>query len=146
MRRVLIKGTADDLLRLWPQAFPHLARPESRERAEEVFHVARTATKSVPMKLRQHSHAWLTDRNLPSMLPDILRPKAESRGPRIVDAVGIAVRSAYPEVKQAIGGVMRSAVLEAYGDGRRDPAFVKQRMLEARRRERKALGLRPLNS
>ena len=45
-------------------------------------------------------------------------------------------------VKNAIQGAMQNAVLEAYADGHeKQPDIVKKRMLEARQKERKGLGL-----
>jgi hypothetical protein len=52
------------------------------------------------------------------------------------------VNSKYSVVKVAIQTAMENAVLEAYADGHVDePEKVRQRMLEARRREQRGLGL-----
>lgn len=70
-------------------------------------------------------------------MPDDLKPKAERIYPRIVSAVGIAVKATNPRRKShalAIQSAMSDAVAEAYADGKTDPAFVSQRMKEARER------------
>lgn len=123
---------------------PHLPPITSSGQALNVLHMARTSTNSIPIKLRQYSHQWLTDRAMPSGLPDHLKPNAEQAGNRIVDTVGISVNSSEPEVSERIATVMEYAVMDAYSDNQKNPHFVRQRMLEARMKERRALGLRSL--
>jgi hypothetical protein len=73
------------------------------------------------------------ERGYPSLLPDELRPRAQRIYPVIASGVGIAVRSKYREIKLAVEGAMRDAVLEAEAAGRlTDAPFVKARMSEAR--------------
>ena len=139
LRRILIECDIPGLLRLWANLFPAYPQPMSKEAALRTLHLARTKAESVPMNLRRWSHIWLTERNLPSLLPDKDHP------PKKVSAVGIGVRSTYPEVAKAIHGAMENAVEDAYAEGQTDPEFVGARMREARARERKALGLRPLS-
>jgi hypothetical protein len=98
------------------------------------IHMARTQTEAVRFKLRAYSHAWLMERGYPSLLPDELRPRAQRIYPVVASGVGIAVRSKYEEVKVAVEGAMRDAVLEAEAEGRLiDAPFVRARMSEARR-------------
>jgi len=134
-RRVLTDLDVTGFMRLWPVMLPAYPSPVNHDAALKTLHMARTGTKAIALKLRQYSHQWLLDRGLPSSLP------AEDRPPEKVSAVGIAVRSQHPEVGKAIQTVMEHAVLDAYADSRTDPDFVRQRMMEARKRERKALGL-----
>ena len=104
--------------------------------------MARTASVALPLKLRAYSHRWLLDHNYPSQLPDELKPRAERLYPQHIVAVGISVNSKYALVKDAIQGAMQNAVVEAYADGNeKQPDIVKKRMLEARQKERKGLGL-----
>ena len=138
LRRALAETDVDGLLRLWPTMFPAYPPPQNREDALRTLHLARTGTSAISMSLRQYSHRWLKERGFPSALPEKDWPVEK------VGVVGIAVRSSYPEVAKAIRGVMEHAVMDAYADGRRDPDFIRGRMFEARKRERKALGLRPL--
>lgn len=110
-----------------------------------MLHMARTAAKTIPMTLRAYSHRWLIDHGLPSQLPDELKPKAERVYPRVVSAVGIAVKmrdhalmAAGVEIRKA----MEDMVLEAEADGRLlQPAFVKARMMEARDKTKRKLWL-----
>ena len=138
MLAVLRECDVGALLRLWPAWLP---APATREDALVTLHMTRTAAESMPDKARMYSHAWLTERGLPSLLPD--RLKAER--PLVVGAVGISVNSIHAEVKEAIHGVMRNAVMDAYANGDEAPEVVKRLMYEARARERKALGLSYVN-
>ena len=124
--------------RLWAHVSPHLPQPQTDHDALViVIHHARTQALSMAFKLRAYSHRWLTERGLPSGLPDILRPAAERVYPRIVTGVGIAVKPTSPRRAQeaiALRGAMSDAVAEAYADGRTEPEYVKMRMSEARER------------
>jgi hypothetical protein len=120
---------------LWAVVSPHLPQPKDDSEALATLHVARTQAESVSFDKRAYSHAWLTERGLPSHLPDELRPRAERIYPVIVDAVGISVGFTNPYLQPAaeiIKDVMSASVSESYADGRKDPGFVKGRMMEAR--------------
>lgn len=129
--------------KLWSHVAPHLPQPKTDEETLQRIHGARTAANSISFKKRAYSHQWLMERALPSGLPDNLRKSAERMYPITVAAVGISVNSKYEFIEKAISGVMSNAVLEAESDGKlRDDEHVKKRMLEARLREQKALGIR----
>lgn len=120
------------------KAFAHLPQPKTDREAEIMLHSARTQTQGVTFAKRAYSHRWLTERNLPSSLPDQLRPKAERLYPRIVTAVGIACGSLNPALKPLADAVRRSmenAVQDCYANGDTDPGIVKQQMLIARKTE-----------
>lgn len=125
----------------WSDIAPHLPQPASNEEALITLHMARTATQTIPPRLRYYSHRWLVDHGYPSQLPDRKRAPAERMYPRKVDAVGVAVKSAFPEVRDAIGGAMSNAVADRYANGDRDPVIVRAAMMEARARERRGLML-----
>lgn len=142
VRRCLVELDAEGIVKIWQRLRPDLPVPTTREAVLVALHFARTAANSVPLKLRAYSHRWLEDHGHPSQLPDRLKPQAERLYPRTESAVGIAVKSKYPVVKYAIQTAMEQAVLEAYADGHaNDPEKVRERMLEARRREQRGLGL-----
>lgn len=104
--------------------------------------MARTAAGSIALQLRAYSHRWLLDNGYPSQLSDDLKPRAERLYPKVEGVVGISVNSKYPAVQRAIEGAMQNAVIETYADGHRDePEVVRARMMEARERERRGLGL-----
>jgi len=87
------------------------------------------------LKQRAYSHRWLLDHGYPSGLPDGLKPSAERLYPKVVEAVGIAVKGSSPigrQVAPLVQASMQNAVLEAYADKKTDPAFVKARMMDAR--------------
>jgi hypothetical protein len=142
IRRCLIDLDIDGIVRVWGQVQPGFPVPSTRQEVLVTLHLARTAAITVPFRLRAYSHRWLTDNGYPSQLPDRLKPRAERIYPRTESAVGIAVKSKYPVVKHAIQTAMQQAVLEAYADGHsNEPEIVRQRMLEARRKEQRGLGL-----
>lgn len=129
--------------KIWKHVAPHYPQPKTDEDALMRIHAARTAAESITFKKRAYSHQWLMERGLPSGLPDCLRKSAERMYPVPFATVGISVNSRYDFIEKAIGGVMRNAVLEAEGDGLlRNDVHVKKRMMEARLREQKALGLK----
>lgn len=135
-RQALERGNADELWRIWAHAFPNMPGPKTHAQAEIVMHRARTEARSIPLRGRAYSHAWLSERGVPSALPDKLRPQAERMYPRVVAAVGIAVK--VPLVIAAIGveveRAMSDAVLEVQADGVAldNREVVHGRMFEAR--------------
>lgn len=137
-RQCLEDGDLDGLRGIWAEAAPHLPQGMSDAQAEIVMHRARTEAASITLRARAYSHRWLCERNLPSGLPDDLKPKAERMYPRLVDAVGISVKARSPDFRPAalmIQTAMSDAVEEAYADGRgADIPFVRKRMREARAR------------
>lgn len=145
IRRALIEGDWRALVAL----SPHLPAPPSDHAAEAAMHHARTQACSVPMRLRAWSHRWLTERGLPSGLPDILRPRAERLYPVAIGGVGISCNASSPLFKPIVGLVQRgmeAAVLDVYADtkhrGHPDPLLVRGRMREARERTvKKLLGI-----
>lgn len=141
LRQALIELDVDAACAIWKAAAPHLPAPPSREAAIATMHMARTKTQTIVPRLRYYSHRWLLDHGYPSLLPDRLRAPAERMYPKVVDAVGVAVRSSFPEVRTAITTAMSNAVLDCYANDDRDPLIVKPQMLEARARERRGLML-----
>lgn len=141
-RAVLEAGDVKRVRAAWGQIAPHLPQPKTNREAEMMLHYARTEAQSISFPKRAYSHQWLTERNLPSALPDHLKPKAHRMYPVVVRAVGIACKTSNPLFKPAallIRGVMERAVLECYADRKTDPVFVKSRMLAARARETQRL-------
>ena|SRR5690242_9128453 len=140
---LLEAGDVDGLRKAWLKAAPHLPQPASREVAETTMHYARTTGATISFEKRAYSHAWLTERSLPSGLPDNLRPKAERMYPRVASTVGISVNARSPFLQPIVGEVreaMQDAVLEAEADGKLDDVqHVKARMAEARDKTYRAL-------
>jgi len=135
-RRCLIELDVVGVCDLWFQVSPHLPQPKNNEEALVTIHYARTQTQSIPERLRCYSHAWLTERGLPSGLPDRLKPKAARLYPHKVSAVGVAVLAtseANLPRAHAIEKAMSDAAMECYADGVTDVAVIRGRMGEARR-------------
>lgn len=134
-------GDARLAVRMFREAMPHLPPPEP-DQADAVMHLARTQIPEVSFRRRAYSHRWLSERGLPSHLPDELRPRAERLYPQVVSAVFIGSTSlskAMRPIAKQVQRAMSDAVEDAYADGRRDPRFVRARMREARQREVRAL-------
>lgn len=130
------------IMRLHAHVFPHLPQPAGEHEALVSIHYARTQMPTMALRLRAYSHRWLLDNGYPSGLPDELKPSAERMYPVAARVVGISVNSKYPVVERAIQGAMESAVFETYADGHEhQPEIVRARMMEARERERRGLGL-----
>lgn len=141
-RRCLEELDVAGVWRLWHIVQPNLPQPATDREALVTLHVARTQATSIRFRLRAYSHRWLTDNGYPSMLPDELKPRAERVYPKIVDAVGISVNMRSPDMKPLAALIRKSmedAVQGCYADGKRDPVFVKARMMEARRNTMKKL-------
>jgi hypothetical protein len=133
-RRCLIELDVSAARRLWRHVAPHLEQ-QSNNGTLASLHLARTQAASIPHRLRFYSHQWLTERGLPSALPDELRPAAARMYPRTVSAVGVSVRSLdgkQTPLAAAVEAAMADAVRDAYAEGKTDPAFVRARMREAR--------------
>lgn len=142
-RQALETGDVALLQRIHPILFPHVPAAPSREAAEIQLHMARTQAEWLPLKPRAYSHRWLTERELPSQLPDPLKPSAERLYPVIAPGVLVSANTNSPLLKAAMPLVqqaMSDAVLEAEADGRLlDSEYVRGRILDARARETKAL-------
>jgi hypothetical protein len=140
-RDCLIDLDIEGAMRIWSHVFPQMPQPQRRD-ALAVMHMARTAMLNMPYIKRFYSHRWCCDEGFPSQLPDELKPRAEKLYPSFSSAVGISANSKYPEIAEAIGRVMREAVLETYADGHKDePKIVRARMMEKREIARRGLGL-----
>lgn len=143
-RRILESGDVDDFRAVGARCFPHFPRAATREQAEVALHYARTLAEFLALKHRAWSHRWLTERLLPSGLPDHLKPSAERLYPVIVEGVGIAVGVKVPKfLKSAaniVQGAMSDAVEDIYADDRSpDPVKVKGRMFEVKADEERRL-------
>lgn len=133
--QLLESGDVQALRSYWASAFPSLPQADTFEKAEIQMHYARTNAESVSLKHRAYSHRWLSERGLPSGLPDELKSKAERLYPVVREAVGISVGFKSPVLVPAaieVRKAMEYAVLDAYADNKRDPIFVRQRMTEAK--------------
>jgi hypothetical protein len=138
-RAALEAGDVRLCKKMWAAFNPHLPQPEDPEAA---MHMARTVAETVSFKARAYSHCWLTERGLPSQLPDRLKPSAERLYPRPVEAVGISVNCRNPWLKPAMVEVreaMEAIVSDCYANGDTNPLIVKPRMQEARERTMRQL-------
>lgn len=134
-RDALERGDLTWLCRFWREKAPNMPQPQDYGEAAIVMHRARTEAETVSLPKRAYSHRWLEERAYPSGLPDHLKPQADRIYPRVAEAVGISIKTNDPYLRPAaikVREAMEYAVNDAYADGRTDPAFVRQRMEEAR--------------
>jgi hypothetical protein len=135
-RRCLIELDVIGLCGLWFQVAPGAPQPKNNDEALITLHYARTQAESIPDKLRCYSHAWLSERGMPSGLPGRLKPKAARLYPHKVEAVGVAVKArtaASEPIARAMEKAMSDAVAACYANGERDPEVIAARMAAARR-------------
>jgi hypothetical protein len=140
-RSALEAGDIALVSKMWAHVMPHLPQP-TPEMAEPAMHMARTVSETVGLKARAYSHRWLSERGLPSQLPDKLKPSAERLYPRIIEGVGISVNTRNPFLKPAMIEVRKSmedVVADMYANGDTDPARVRSRMMEAREKTMRSL-------
>lgn len=133
-RAALEAGDVRRVRKMWEAFQPHLPQPSAKD-AEAAMHAARTAAETVSFKARAWSHRWLSERGLPSLLPDRLRPSAEREYPRVATSVGISVNFRSPWMKPAgdeVRGAMEAAVEDCYANGDTDPAIISRQMFEAK--------------
>jgi hypothetical protein len=129
-RAALEAGDVRLCRRMWSAFMPPQPEPEH---AETAMHMARTAAETVSFKARAWSHRWLTERGSPSQLPDRLKPSAERLYPRIAEGVGISVDLHKPGMLE-VRTAMEAVVADSYANGDTDPAVVRSRMAEVRKR------------
>jgi hypothetical protein len=142
-RNCLENGDVDGCRAYFAANTPHLPQADTREQAEIVMHRARTESASISLRARAYSHRWLCERDLPSGLPDALKPAADRLYPERKVSVGISVNFRSPWMKgaeQQVRGAMEDAVLDADAHGRiEDAVFVSSRMTEAKEKAMRAL-------
>lgn len=133
-RRCLEDCDVSAMRRLHAHVMAHLPAPKTVREALASIHMARTQSGFIGEDERFYSHRWLLDHDLPSMLPDALKPRAERMYPKVVEAVGISVNAKSEMLKPIMPRVraaMSAAVEDAFAENRRDPVFVKAQMMLA---------------
>lgn len=145
--QLLAEGNIDAVVGAWAKLFPGAELPADRRQGEVAMHYARTLASAVPLDKRAWSHRWLVDHGWPSGLPDELKPRAERLYPKAAEAVAVASARRQPYTAP-VRAVMEEQIKDAYATRRilrlaapERAAIVKGRMLEARAKERKALGV-----
>jgi vacuolar-type H+-ATPase subunit C/Vma6 len=122
--------------KLWRHLRPNQDQPQGDAETLATLHLARTECRALKANLRMYSHSWLTERALPSLLPDHMRASAMRMYPITARAVGISVNSKASVFKPALLAVrtaMETAVKESFADNDSDD-MMKRHMEEARHR------------
>lgn len=141
-RLLLEQGDVEGCRRYWHKHAPGMPQLATYEQAEVSMHMARTAARSVKFALRAYSHRWLTERRLPSQLPNSLKPAAERICPIVIEAVGVSVNFTSPYLAPAaaeVQGAMNAVIEDCFANGDRDPVLVRSRMSEAKDRTMRQL-------
>lgn len=150
MRDILLRLDIEAFRRLWGHVSAHLVQPQNEFQALAMMHNARTQAASIDLRRRAYSHQWLIANNLPSMLPNDLKPKAEQIDFRFVYGVGLAVKTISKDPERAIiakelRAAMAGAAEEAVHEGRLDTEFLRARMADARAKRLRELGRPKVN-
>ena len=141
-RQLLEAGDVKRLRAAWHQVASGMPQPENDEQAEIVMHMTRTKSETVTLRARAYSHRWLTERMLPSSLPDDLKAPAERLFPRVVEAVGVSVNFGSPYLAPAaaeVRGAIEASIEDCYANGDTAVVVVKAQMGAARDRTLRAL-------
>lgn len=142
-REYLAASNISGIRRLWKHVAPHLPQPTSDFDVQVMMHSARTQAESMDLSLRIYSHQWLLANDLPSQLPDHLKPVSERFGYNFRRGVGIAVMTDDPakvEAAKIIRRAMGEAVEDAFASGKTETAFLRKRIDEARDNAIRGLG------
>jgi len=142
-RQALLDLDLSLLRKMWAQIAPGMPQPKTDAECLTTAHMARTAMNKMPLKARAYSYRWLTERGLPTQLPDDLKPEAERMYPQMVEAVAISCKTLTPSLRPAFAQVekaMHEVVLDAYASEKSvDPVKLKAAMMEARQKTIKQL-------
>jgi len=113
MLDLLIEGDHRKCLAAWKDKMPGMPQPVDERAAEIAMHLARTRA-AIPKALRLWSHKWLTERDLPSLLPEHMVAEAEKLSVVEKKAVAISVGAMSPKdapAAKAIRSSLESAVI-----------------------------------
>jgi hypothetical protein len=134
MRRCLSEIDVPGIRALWHHVAPGMPQPKDDAAALAMIHHTRTLAEWLNLTLRAYSHRWLLDHDLPSGLPDDLKPRAERLYPVKAEAVGISINGGgiFAPIIPLVRGAMEDAVLECFADGHKETEIVRPRMFEAR--------------
>lgn len=132
-RRCLQTADVAGIMRIWAHTNPHLPQPTPNEALIQL-HIARVEARSMPEKLKAWSVAFLDERGYRKVGGKWIL--GEPRPAEAALSVGIASKSAYPEVKAIIERVMQDALLNEMAKGTTEPEIQRAKMLEARAKRR----------
>ncbi len=138
VHRCLMTEDVAWLMSLWSLTHPHLAALPPAE-ALIALHMARVEARSMPRRLRQYSTDFLRERGYRRIDGDWIDSVPSEA--EVVEAAGIASRSADPNVSTRVVRAMSDAYLDALAAGIDEPPMQRERMLNARARQRFSLGI-----
>lgn len=144
-RRAMIDLDVAALRLVWRKVYPDQVQPKDDAEALAWAHIVRLQAETMPTAARLYSYSWLQEHGYPTDIPVSLSKHRDYVPKIVMGSVGISVgfpgTGMTPE-NSAVRSVMEYAVLETYADGHKDqPHIVKARMMEARAREKRGLGL-----
>jgi len=132
-RRCLLTGDVPGMMKVWAYTHPHLATLGPAD-ALIALHIARVEAKSVPKALKLYSLAMLEERGYRKI--DGQWVQGQPKDAEIVEAAGLASKSADPRIATRITQAMSDAYLDALAAGIREIPMQKERILNARARQR----------
>ncbi len=133
VHRCLVTGDVAGVMSLWSLTHPHLAALPPAE-ALIALHMARVEAKFMPPALRHYSTAFLRERGYRRIGGQWVQGVIKEGG--VIEAAGIASRSADPRVSTRVMRAMGDAYLDALAAGIDEPPLQRERMLKARARQR----------
>lgn len=131
-RRCLIAADVAGLMRVWKHTAPHLANI-SPDEALTTLHMARVEAKSIHVRLKRYSVAWLFERGFQKIEG---RWTAGLPTGAIASAVGIASKSNDPGFSKKIVRAMADALLNGLEKGVTEPPMQRELMMKARAKVR----------
>lgn len=127
--------------RLWRHVCPHLPQPSTDKAMLAQLHMARTMSPLMTRAQRFYSHRYLLDHGMPSGLPDEMKPLYERLYPRVETGVGLALHGSgwFKPAIPLVGKAMTDSIQDTLADGVKDPVIIRERMLDAGEKEKRAL-------
>ena len=133
IRYCLINLDVEGMMKVWKRMAPHLANQTASD-ALISMHIARCDMQTLDSRLQKYSADWLAERGFQKIdgkwVQGLQKPDV------VAEAVGIAVRSKYPEIAERIKTAMRDALENERARGETDPLKQREAMQKARMDQR----------
>lgn len=132
-RRCLMTADVAGVMKVWSRTHPHLAATSAAD-AFISLHIARVEAKSIPKKLKLYSLALLDERGYRKVDGKWIFGKPKEN--EVIEAAGLASKSADPRVSNRIIRAMSDAHMNSLAAGITEIPIQKERILSARAKER----------
>ena len=135
-RRCLVEADVPGIMKLWVHVAPHLANQSPRD-ALLALHIARCDAKTIPVRLKEWSRAFLADQGIQKI--DGVWVAGLPKPTLVAEAVGISSRTISNRVlpfNRKVMVSMEDALLNTRAKGITEAPMQKEAMLKARARVR----------